>query len=154
MNLNIPSCYAQQQTMIEGISRCDSGMFNIAETSITTDDLQKKHILIFKSFFVATQVLKCFIRGALLMVNGPCPQISPNMGAGYLLVPAAVLFWAKVCWLCVCGCSTKYRRIIHILSFMVLIHHDKRDEGLVLLIYILTSLPISACLVYLLKYSC
>ena len=43
----------------------------------------------------------------------------------------------------------QYRRIIDILSFMVCMCHDKKDEGLALLpIYILISLPIEQLALY------
>ena len=52
------------------------------------------------------KLLKAFVRGMFLMVNGLCAQLSPNMGVGYLLVSVAVLHYVNSCWLCVYGYST------------------------------------------------
>ena len=81
--------------------------------SITSDDLQKERkFLVFESCLLSlfSRCCKCglevelktSVRGTLLVVNGSCPdgheihwQSQPmlkNMGAGNLLVPAAILF--------------------------------------------------------------
>ena len=81
--------------------------------NIATDDLQKERkFLVFESCLLSlfSQCYKCglevelktSIRGTLLVVNGSCPhghevywQSQPtvkNMGAGNLLLPAAILF--------------------------------------------------------------
>ena len=52
------------------------------------------------------KLLKAFVRGVFLMVDGSCTQLPPNMGVGYLLVSIAVLHCVNVCWLCMYGYST------------------------------------------------